>query len=143
MAKIRMFFALLLMIALPAQGFAAVLMSSCGMQTSANVAQPNARAQGGVHDSAGGYDSEHDHKVQARRILQEDAKVSKSSLDTAKPAQDQQGQGCPTCALCHVIAASGLGVFNQSPLLPSAEPVAPLLRVQTRTALVPDKPPRT
>ena len=142
MFKLRLILAWLVMAALPLQGFAAASMLFCGLDRGA-VAQPasGGRASDEHHHTAvhaaGVEHSAHEHESHSH------AKAYSGSGTTEPADQDAKGHACPICAsCCHVVAVGGVDPLRQTDIPPSVEPVAPVFRVATRVATIPDKPPR-
>lgn len=140
MVRIRLLLAWLLMAALPLQGFAAASMLFCGVERAA-VSQ--AAADGHVSHEHGDVSiAVHDHAAHGHGF-QDQAKADTGAGSATQADQDQQGHGCPVCAsCCQVVAIGGFEPFPQTTLAPSIELSSPIVRVVTRTATVPDKPPR-
>ena len=127
------------MAALPLQGFAAASMLFCGVEPAISQTVSDGHA-GHEHRDAAPTQA-HDHAAHGRGS-QDHAKADPGSSNPAQ-GQDKQGHGCPVCAACcHVVAIGGFESFPQTSPLPSVEPTSLVVRVATRTATVPDKPPR-
>ena len=141
MSKIRLLLAWLVMAALPLQGFAATSMLFCGLE-SASISQSASGGHAGHGQSAAAPDTVHVHAEHGHGA-QGHPKADPGSGKAAQADQDKQGEGCPVCAsCCHVVA---LGAFEALPLtsaLVAVESSASAVRVFTRAAAVPDKPPR-
>ena len=130
MSRIRLLLAWLVMAALPLQGFAAASMLFCGMEQTARVSQ------------VGDGHADHRHSDEVNSAVAHDHAAHGHGA-SHKHAQDKQGHGCPVCsACCHVVAVGSFEAFPETSPPPGAEPSSPIFRVQTRTATVPDKPPR-
>ena len=162
MSRLRLFLAWLVLAALPLQGFAAATMLFCGMEQAARVSQGGGsdghqeRRHAGsrpasavnAHAHAAHAHESHGHAAQGH-LTKQAANADPAADATATAGQGQQdGQGqqahsCPVCAsCCHLVAVSGFEAFPQVAAPPGARPGHPALRVSTRTATVPDKPPR-
>jgi hypothetical protein len=138
MSRLRLLLAWLVMAALPLQGFAAASMLFCGMEQTARVSEAGDRHDSHRHSDAASSASAHDHAAHGHA-----SKADSGSGKTAKSGQDKQGHACPVCAsCCQVVAVGGFEAFPQTSAPPGAGPTAPIFRVQTRTATVPDRPPR-
>lgn len=142
MSRIRLLLAWLVMAALPLQGFAAASMLLCGVDR-AVVAQAAGDGHVGHEHREVAPAAAHDHAEHGHGSHAEAKADSGSGDRSAQANQDKQGHACPICAsCCHVVAMGGFEPFRQTSAPQSAEPDAPVFRVVTRTATVPDKPPR-
>jgi hypothetical protein len=132
MSRIRLILAWLVMAALPLQGFAAASMLFCGGGPAARASQAHGHAShpghgDHAHHAAAPSDSGHDHAAHA----------------DAKAGDDKQGHACAVCAsCCQVVAVNSFEPSPQVTAPPGAQPPHPHVRVATRTATLPDKPPR-
>ena len=141
MSRFRLLLAWLVMAALPLQGLAAASMLFCGVDR-AVVAQASDDGYVAHEHRGSSQASSHDHGAHGHGS-QDHAKSDPGSGKPATGDQDKQGHACPICAsCCQVVALGGFEPFPQTSALPSSEPSAPVVRVATRTATVPDKPPR-
>ncbi len=124
MIRVRLFLAWLLLAALPLQGLAAASMALCQQGHDAVASAPAAGHHGAAHDHDGAAAADsHDHQDQAN-----DADA------------DHRCMVCGTA--CHAVAIASEPVH----WLPAPAPRAPLdeafVRIASRPAPVPDKPPR-
>lgn len=145
MVRFRFLLACLVMLALPLQGFAATTMLFCGMGPDHHATEVAAGAQRSI-----------EHLHHAERLgdgVGSDASAQghdahhATATDSGEQAQHtdlvSSGHTCALCAsCCHSVA-----IFETVPLasttpLPAASFEDPPVFVQSRPALVPDKPPR-
>jgi len=145
-SRLRVLFAWLLLLALPLQGLAAATMTLCqqvqGRAAAHAHGEPAMHAHAGHHASVSGHHQaadSHDHASASGH--HHDA----ASAEAAQPAPDtlSADHRCMVCgAACHgaAIASSPVQVMPlAAPHVPLAEP---FVRVHTRPAPLPDKPPR-
>ena len=141
MSRIRLVLAWLLITALPLQGFAAASMLFCGAEFAVTSHTSGDGHVGHAHDEAA-LAGAHDHASHGH-ASQGHAKAGNDSGKAAKADPDKQGHACPVCAsCCQVAAVSNFEPFPQTVAPPSVEPSSAVVRVATRVATVPDKPPR-
>jgi len=133
MPILRLVIAWLLMATLPLQGFAAASMLFCGQaaqSATARAAGHEAAAHApGAHDSMGAGPSRHVH---------DDGGATSDETQDAKG-----GHACPICAsCCNLVALPGTPVLTFAEAAPAAHPQDAPVRVTSRHAPAPDKPPR-
>ena len=120
MARLRLLLACLLLVAVPLQGIAAASMLFCGKSGTHHA--PAASAL----DHAG-----HDHAMHAQH-QEADAKQLPDAL-----------HACAICAACcHGVAITQAEPAVALPPAPAGMMEAPVVRMHSRPAKVPDKPPR-
>ena len=134
MALIRLLLACLLMLSVPLQGFAAASMAFCGGSPGH---QQQFSQSGGQHAHAQG---EQDHS------RHHDPQVTASASDVLSGDTGQlpdQAHKCGVCGACsHSVAIAEIAYPTLFATLPQVDPAEPVLLVDSRPALVPDKPPR-
>jgi hypothetical protein len=143
MARLRLVFAWLLLLALPLQGHAAATVLQCGpaQRALAALAAAEAPAHAG-HGHAGGHhaataashdahDGHHGPDVQAAHDTQHDT------------ASADSGHGCFACAAaCHGVGLAGDAPRIHLPPAPQVHADGPFQGFESRPPPVPDKPPR-
>jgi hypothetical protein len=131
MPRIRLILAWLVMAALPLQGFAAASMLWCGAAPAARVSQ------------AHGHASDEGHGDHAHHAASSDSRHGHAAHADAKAGPDKQGHTCAVCAsCCQVVAVNSFDPLPQVTAPPGAQPPHPHVRIATRIANLPDKPPR-
>lgn len=131
MSLLRLLVAWIVMAALPLQGLAAASMLFCGAAPAASSAHADHHgADGGHHAHAAA--SGHEHAAAGHHGAPGDGQEAAEA-----------GHSCPICAsCCQLMAVGGFEALPQVSAAPAIEPSAPPVRVTTRAASVPDKPPR-
>ncbi len=142
MSRFRLFLAWLVLAALPLQGFAAATMLFCGMEQTTSAAQVGGSDGNHGHTHAAvALKAGHDHAAHGHATAGDSKAKTVTGDDSG--SQDKTSHSCPICAsCCHVVAVGGFEAIPQVSAPPSFEPTHPTPRVVTRTASVPDKPPR-
>ena len=135
MNRLRVFFAMLVLLALPLQGFAAASQLFCGGDRGASQAVAHAAGPHHTHSGAAATGHSHHHADGTS------AGTVHASSDAA--GHSDSGHRCAVCASCCNLAA----VASFSPIVvPGPAPQVHLppvaLRVPTRVSRLPDKPPR-
>ena len=148
MPSLRLIIAWVLMAALPLQGMAAAAMLTCGQAVHAKASQQVSHDHASSHaDSAAQAPAQHahDHANTASHASHashaDDGTRSAGAADADGAAAG--GHGCPVCTLCcHLVALSEPAMPSLGTVPPFTHPSLGDVRVNTRTALAPDKPPR-
>ena len=131
LSRVRLFLACLLLLAIPLQGLAAAGMLYCGGAAAHAHGHPT-QAAGAEHDHRGHPHSGHDHAVAEPQ-------------QEAGPAATLPGAGhkCGACAACcHAVAIAAAFQPMAAASAPQAPVAEPVLHLYSRSAPVPDKPPR-
>lgn len=144
MSLLRLVIAWLLMAALPLQGMAAASMLFCDQAAHATAGEAAHERAGHQHARAAASSDGHDHHAVSGHHEHSDAVATAGNhVDSAKAGKAAGDHACPICAsCCNVVAISETPMLN----LEAARPAPPALqgpvRVLTRDAPAPEKPPR-
>jgi hypothetical protein len=126
MHRVRLFVLMIMMFAVPFQGYAAAAMVFCGSGPSGTVAAKTTQT--------------HDHAQHPHGDGRDQAEHAVHDSDTG--TQPDGMHKCGTCGACHGTALIGtlpLAVFHD---LPAADLAQPAIAMATRVPRVLDKPPR-
>lgn len=135
MSVLRLVVAWLVMAALPLQGLAAASMLFCEQAAHATVAQPSG------HDHASHGHGHDEGTAQAEPPAKHGAQPADDAQGNAGAADD--GHACPICAsCCNLVALSETPILSLALDAVEFQPVQGPVRVLTRHAPTPDKPPR-
>jgi hypothetical protein len=143
MSMVRIFFAWLVIAALPLQGWAAASMQFCDQAGPAAV-QPSEHGQAGHHDADarlghGMPHGEHGH-VHSAGPDEDPAPLENVQAGDSSP---QGKHACPICATCcSLVALPEHEALILTSELPSTEPPQSSVRILLRAPPRPDKPPR-
>ena len=131
MNRLRIFVAMLVLLALPLQGFAAASLLFCSGEGGAGAAVAH-HSHGGAGSHAG---HSHDHADGAG------AATPHAGSDAAGHADS--GHRCAVCAsCCNLTAIASFSPMIVPPPAPQVHQPAVAVRVPTRATRLPDKPPR-
>lgn len=142
LSRLRLIVTWLLLAALPWHGVVAASMVMCQPQTQAVSAAPDSQPLVSAHAGHDGHDG-HSH-VHAQSS-EDHAAVYPVSLDDAEGhgLQPDAGHHCAACSMCgHALALAVTVIAFDSPPAPQDLVPGVPLRLASRVAPIPDKPPR-
>ena len=152
MTRFRVFLAWLLLLALPLQGLAAASMAVCQkvQERDAVQQQHGEKGHGFAHAKAHGNHGNASHHAAVHPDADTDAdaahdheQASSHAHDGTASAQDPADHRCVVCgAACHAVAIASTPVQVMPESAPRVLRAEDFLRVHSRPAAVPDKPPR-